>query len=560
MIHTFTVREGEAELAIEVEFSNQEVLIRWLPISLGGPYPGGTTYVEPPILLLQHAETGVRREVMLSARRVLGLAGSRLLPGQPMPRIPHSVRIGLLRGHYQLTLRLTVGDAATRVCREYSPELGTFELSKDLTNPRHAPLNELAVVWVDPDSLPETSVPQPPAVENPSAYEPTRFFAAELAAGARTLLANGYCPWQTTHLPPEEQPAPRGAQAMGDHFHERGLAFYLESLGRAARLSGKPLYARAARYAGELLATNVTDAPWGGKWWAMNAFGESDNTLHAGLCSQGLVEAHELFGEEHYLRAAAEVLATWPYDADDHGPREVLDRDGNDPRGTFVYNQRMHVVLTSLQVGERLGLDDLVQRGTDALRRGIFPGMRDDGYWPYLRGGNPSSHYQIVLLKLLAQLAWEPGWSEDAELCHVVRVSADYALAHWCWVQDDLFGGTYLWSDVYGKERRPQLALAKAAGMASVLGFLAAKVDRAYLKPLIGTLRGIYSMRPLGIVQKMGPASWLHSSLLAPMLDLAVRGYRFHGEGTELESLRVTLPPRTERPDAEQDDGENGTC
>ena len=534
----FVVDDADVSLRLQLVFTADDVVIRWTAESLGGPYPGGDAYVDPPALILRRAGSASARDIPLSTLRLVGLDGLRFMPGQAMPRLPLTVHLGLQRGAYHAQLRFAAGCASSRHMRERLIDLGDFDVPADLERPRRSPLNEAAVNWVPPGeiSLPIASAARPPL---PAAFSPEAFFAGELAAGAQALLDVGYCPWQTTHLPPEDHLAPPGARSIGDLFHERGLGFYLESLARAARLTGDPLCARAALYAARLLQANVADAPWGGKWWGVVGFRETDNALHAGICCLGLLEAHPLTGSPDPLLAAASVLERWPYDEAARAPAEILDSRGQDPRGTFVYNQRLHLAAAMALIGKRLGHADLARIGGDYIRQAVLPAVREDGDWPYLRGGQPSPHYTILLLKLLAMVAWEPDWSGDPQLRGALVRGAERALSQWCWRQEDRDGGTVFWSDVYASERRPQLALAKAAGMAAVLGFLAARVDPAYLDPLLGTVRGIYAKRSTGLLARMGVASWLHTSLIAPLLDLCLRGYLFGGDGQTLSSLTL---------------------
>jgi hypothetical protein len=535
----FEVSDGDVSLRIQFDTANGEAVLRWMPIALGGPYPGGAAYVEPPVLVLRTDDLSPAREIPLASMRLIGRDGLASLPGQAMPRVPLTVRFGLRRGSHRAALRFTAGDAARRVARECVADLGALDAPDDLPPPRRAPLNEAAVTWVRLDESPAApAAPPMPA----TAFSPQRIFAAHLAGGAQALLEHGYCPWQTTHLSPEEHPAPPGARSIGDLLHERGLGFYLESLARAARLTGDAPAARAAAYAARMLEANVVDAPWGGRWWGMVGFRETDNALHAGICCLGLHEAHLLTGSPEPLRAAAEVLESWPYDEAEHAPAEIVDSRGRDPRGTFVYNQRLHLASAMALVGRRLGRADLIRKGDGYIRRVVLPAMTAGGDWPYLRGGQPSPHYTILLLKLLSAVAWEPDWSGDPALRAALASGAQHALDWWSWRQDDRDGGTVLWSDVYASERRPQLALAKAAAMTAVLGFLAARADPAYGGPLLGTLRGVYAERDSGWLARMGPASWLHTSVLAPLLDLPLRGYRFGGDGQTLESLSIALP------------------
>jgi len=536
--YEYEVSDGDVSLRLWVELRSDEVIVRWMPLKLGVPYPGGDVYLEPPVLVLRLEGGAASREIPLSNMRLVGLEALKSMPGQAMPRVPLSAHLGLRRGSYQASLRFTAGSASERSARERTIGLGTIDVPADLGRPRRAPLNEAAVTWVQPGDPPAAAVAREPA-QPATAFAPEMFFAAELAAGSQALLEVGYCPWQTTHLPPEEHPAPPGARNIGDQFHERGLGFYLESLARAARLTGDPLCARAAWYADRMLQANVVDAPWGGKWWGAVGFRETDNALHAGICCLGLLEAHHLTGSPDPLLAAASVLERWPYDETAHAPAELLDSRGRDPRGTFVYNQRLHLAAAMALIGKRLGYAELAHKGGDYIRLAALPAMREDGDWPYLRGGQPSPHYTILLLKLLAQVAWEPDWSGDAQLRSALVRGAERALSQWCWRHDDRDGGAVFWSDVYAGERRPQLALAKAGGMAAVLGFLAARVDPAYLDPLLGAVRGIYAERSSGLLARMGAASWLHTSVIAPLLDLRLRGYHFGGDGQTLESMNL---------------------
>ena len=113
-----------------------------------------------------------------------------------------------------------------------------------------------------------------------------------------------------------------------------------------------------------------------------------------------------------------------------------------------------------------------------------------------------------------------PEWREDKAFADCARQGAK-----WCIEQVAVENGNELeWDPSYGDEHSLPLALGKAGMMTEFLTGLIALGEEQYLTPLQKTIRFIYNRHKSGELGNFWRSSWMHFSVIAPVLRVAVEG------------------------------------
>jgi len=511
----------------------------------------GEYFVRNPVLILEpvDANAHTRRRVPLALEDLVLFTTSPELkprPVHPTPigeDTPLSVTTTTEAGLYKITLELELGYikggkriGGRKVLRQpdisfyRSYKLGSVEIPRALEKPRLIPMEERFINWVDKKAILSEL---PPEVTPGSSYPlaPENVLREELLTGANVLWDIGWCPWASSH---REAPHVQW-------YNERCMGFYLEALCKAYRLTGDKRFWPTIRYAEQMITANCYPAPTGkGYWFNINGFKRGENILRIGIICVGLWQYYLMTGDITPLETARSVLEPWPYNWDTHQPQRSIDYRGDQPLGDFVYNMIGIWVYPAYAIGKTLDIEDLRKRAEDAVVNRLLPDQLENGFWKYNRGGGISSHYGVLLIRLLVYLASFKGWRSRPVYMDALRRAVDYAIGHYSW-RHGKETPHIAWSAYNTNQYVMAEAYFKAAVMTNACSFLGRYLNLDYLKIAEGSLRYLYSQRLTPEFQKLRAKSWFYQSVYSPLLDLTELGIKCLGDPAEPEYVKLWL-------------------